>query len=66
MLFLLKMARDRGAELAQKLWLTPYARDEFKASFIPSDDPLEQARRTLIRSFQGYGGAYSTAKKDQK
>jgi DNA adenine methylase len=57
---LLKMARDRGEELAQKLCLTPYARDEFRDSFLPSDDPLEQARKTIVRSFQGYGGASAT------
>lgn len=58
---LLKVARDRADELAQKLNLTPYARDEFKTSFIPSRDPLEQARRTIVRSFQGYGGAHTAA-----
>jgi DNA adenine methylase len=57
---LLKVARDRGEELFQKLYLTPYARDEFRASFRPSGDPLEQARRTVVRSFQGFGGALST------
>jgi DNA adenine methylase len=63
---LLKVVRDRGKELVQKLWLTPYARDEFKASFIPSKNPLEQARRTVVRSFQGYGGNCSTAKEGTK
>jgi DNA adenine methylase len=50
------VARDRGEELARAVELTPYARDEFYQSFLPSDDPLEQARRTVLRSFAGFGG----------
>jgi DNA adenine methylase len=57
---LMRVVRDRGAELAQKLYMTPYARDEFKQSFVRSNDPLEQARRTVARSLQGYGGSYAT------
>jgi len=57
MVNLLKTARDRGEELSEKLYFTPYARDEFKESFNPSNDPLEQARRTIVRSFQSFGGA---------
>jgi DNA adenine methylase len=57
---LMKVVRDRGGELAEKLYVTPYARAEFRESFERSDDPLEQARRTIIRSLQGYGGSYAT------
>lgn len=53
---LFAVARDRGAELAQACELTPYARAEFDDSFQPSGDPLEQARRTVIRSYFGFGG----------
>jgi DNA adenine methylase len=63
MVNLLKIARDRGEELARKLYLTPYARDEFRESFRPSGDPLEQARRTVVRSFQGYGGSCTAGEK---
>lgn len=52
-----RMARDRGPELIRSLELTPFAREEFKSSYEPSDDPLEQARRTILRSFQGFGSA---------
>jgi DNA adenine methylase len=38
-----------------KLYLTPYSRDEYLVSFQRADDPLEQARRTIIRSFFGFG-----------
>ncbi len=52
---LFRVVRDRGDELREKLRLTPFARDEFSNSYEPSKDPLEQARRTVIRSFMGFG-----------
>ena len=52
---LFTVVRTRGAELATALELTPFSRDEFRASYEPSTDALEQARRTLVRSFQGFG-----------
>lgn len=54
---LFKMARDHGEQLAQALELTPFARAEFTGSYEPDGDPLEQARRTLVRSFMGFGSA---------
>ncbi len=54
---LFQVARDHGEQLAKLLELTPFARREFKLSYEPSDDPIEQARRTLVRSFQGFGSA---------
>ena len=35
--------------------LTPAARSEFEQSYEPSSDPVEQARRTIVRSFMGFG-----------
>lgn len=52
---LFRVARDQGEALAQLVELTPFARTEFMDSYEPCDDPLEQARRTLIRSFMGFG-----------
>lgn len=52
-----RVARDRGAELVRALELTPFSYDEFLGSYEPSADPLEQARRTITRSFQGFGSA---------
>lgn len=49
------VARDRGFELARVLELTPFSRDEYRLSFAVSEDPLEQARRTAIRSMMGFG-----------
>jgi len=40
--------------------LTPFSRDEFKESYITSDDPVEQARRTLFRAEAGFGSGATT------
>lgn len=45
----------QARELIRILKLTPYARDEFEVSYLIADDPIEQARRTVIRSFMGFG-----------
>lgn len=39
--------------------LTPYAREEYMLSREPSDDPVEQARRTLVRSYMAFGGLFT-------
>lgn len=57
MVNLFKMARDRGEQLAQALELTPFSRVEFVGSYEPDGEPMEQARRTLVRSFMGFGSA---------
>lgn len=45
----------RAEELLQALRLTPYARAEYFAAFQPSDDPVERARRTVVRSHMAHG-----------
>jgi DNA adenine methylase len=52
-----RVTRDQGDALVRALELTPFARDEFIESYEPSSDPLEQARRTILRSFSGFGSA---------
>jgi DNA adenine methylase len=63
---LFRVTRDRGNELRQKLALTPYSREEFILAYEPSDDPLEQARRTVARSYMGFGSAAATEGKSTK
>ncbi len=60
---LFRMARDRGAELRQALELTPFAREEFDASYQPAEEPLERARRMVVRAFQGFGSAAACGEK---
>ena len=43
--------------LREAVRLTPFARDEFAASYEPADDPVERARRTVVRSFMGFSSA---------
>lgn len=50
-----RVVREQGNALLRALELTPFARDDYRESFLPSPDPLEQARRTVIRSFMGFG-----------
>lgn len=52
---LFRVVRDEGPALVRALELSPFSRDEFVASYVPSADPVEQARRTVVRSFQGFG-----------
>lgn len=52
---LFRQVRENGQELIRLIDLTPFSREEFKLSYEKSDDQLEQARRTLVRSFLGFG-----------
>lgn len=45
----------RSGELVAALRLTPFARDEFYRAYEISDDPVERARRLVVRSFMGHG-----------
>lgn len=58
---LFRMARDRGDDLARLCHLTPFANDEYKDAYYPAADPLEQARRTVVRAFMGFGSASVTS-----
>lgn len=54
---LFRVLRDweTADELAWQIALTPFARDEFVQSYLVASGPVEQARRTLVRSFMGFG-----------
>jgi DNA adenine methylase len=47
----------QARELVRLVRLTPYAREESELSHLVDGDPVEQARRTLLRSFAGHGSA---------
>lgn len=60
---LFRVVRDNGAELKRLLALTPFAREEYQSAWEPTEDPLETARRTVIRAFMGFGSAAVTMAK---
>lgn len=49
-----------AARLIELLQLTPYARSEFQLAYRPTEDPLEKARRTVVRAGMGFGSAGAT------
>jgi DNA adenine methylase len=57
---LFQVVRDHGKELSRLIYLTPYSRSEYIKSFELTNDPIEKARRTLTRSFQGWGSGCIT------
>lgn len=62
---LFRVLRDpaTAGELERVIRLTPFARAEFEQSYGPSDDPIEQARRTVARAFMGFGSPSASGNK---
>lgn len=53
-----------AAQLADLLRLTPYARAEFERAYYPTNNPMELARRLVVRSYMGFGSdGHNTAVK---
>lgn len=52
---LFRVMRDDGERLLEALRLTPFSRDEFVKSYETSECSIEQSRRTVVRSFMGFG-----------
>lgn len=46
---------DRAQELPELLRMTPFARDEFYEAYELAEDPVERARRLIVRAFMGHG-----------
>jgi DNA adenine methylase len=44
-----------AAELRRLLALTPFARAEFELAYEATEDPVERARRSIIRAYMGHG-----------
>jgi len=54
---LFTVCRQRPDELAKLVEMTPYSREEYMKSYEhTSDDPVERARKFLVRTWQAYGG----------
>lgn len=47
-------------QLVEACVLTPYAREEFELAWQPATDPVERARRLVIRAQMGFGSAGAT------
>lgn len=56
---LFRVLRDPAANqrLQELCALTPYSRDEFCEAGHPDDDPVERARRMVVRASMGFGSA---------
>lgn len=52
---LFQVLRERPEELKRVLALTPYSREEYDLSFLPCEDPVEKARRFMVRTTQAIG-----------
>lgn len=48
---------EQAAELCRRVGLTPFARAEYDLAFEPTDDPIERARRLVVRSYMGHGSS---------
>ena len=52
---LFRVLRERPDDLKRALELTPYSREEYDLAFEPCEDPLEKARRFMVRTTQAIG-----------
>lgn len=49
------MRGPQAAELLRQLHLTPYAEAEYQLALQVAEDPIERARRMIVRSHMGHG-----------
>jgi DNA adenine methylase len=54
-LFRVLQSPQMSKQLTHSLQLTPFARKEFDLAWEVSPDPLERARRLIIRAYMGFG-----------
>lgn len=52
---LFDVLRNHPEELKHVLSLTPYSREEYDKSFEPCDEPIEKARRYMVKTTQAIG-----------
>ena len=52
---LFRVLRVAPDDLARSIAMTPFSRAEFDSAYVPDLDPIERARRMLIRSHMGFG-----------
>jgi DNA adenine methylase len=54
-----RVLRDSPSELVRAIDLTPYSREEYELACEASDDPVERARRCVVRMSMGHSGVGS-------
>lgn len=52
---LFRVLREQPEELKRAMELTPYSREEYDLSFEPCDEPVEKARRYMVKTTQAIG-----------
>ncbi|MBC1209494.1 DNA adenine methylase [Listeria booriae] len=57
---LFQVMRDQPQELARVVLNTPYARNEYDLSLVSAGEPLEDARRMMVRCWFAIGGKTSS------
>ena len=60
---LFTIVRTCGEDLKTALYNTPFSRKEFELSYEETVDDFERARRTVVRSFMGFGSASASGRK---
>ncbi len=53
---------DLNRQLREACLMTPYSREEFMEAYEPCDDPLERARRMVVRATMGFGSGGAAAR----
>lgn len=56
---LFKVIRDEPEKLSRLIEYTPWSREEYLMSYEVSEDPIEDARRFIVRLWQGIGAKTS-------
>lgn len=65
---LFTVLREHGSELARRIDLTPWAEEEYKfceTEYDTSPDPIENARRFVVRCWQAHGVRFRETKSRQ-
>lgn len=58
---LFRVLRERPQELADLIYMTPWARSEYRESYQQTGDKMEDARRFIVRCWQAHGARLNTS-----